>query len=307
MRALKKINKIKNCPSFVDFRPAPDTPQFAKYNLIYGWNGSGKTSFSRILRSFESGENYYAHPERSPAFEFQLSSGDSINQGNLNGFPNIRVFNKDFVSESIFGVDGPKPIFFLGKESKEEQEKIIAIENELKDLRKDRDLKKTLLERTETNKNRILSEKAKDIKNALTTTKVDKYRNYERPMLENALNGKSDELQSSDDSKLESDRLATLQKEIQQTAKPAIITLSVPDLDVSSDLEETREILQKTAVSQIIEALKSDDIVSKWVEHGLFIHKDKDLATCAFCNQVKSPSRFSYFECQINKDYKKKI
>ncbi len=48
---IKCIIKIKNRPSFIDFKPASDLPEFKKYNLIYGWNGSGKTSFSRILRS----------------------------------------------------------------------------------------------------------------------------------------------------------------------------------------------------------------------------------------------------------------
>ena len=48
-----KVKKIKDCPSFVDFKPEADLPDFKKYNLIYGWNGSGKTCFSRVLRSFE--------------------------------------------------------------------------------------------------------------------------------------------------------------------------------------------------------------------------------------------------------------
>jgi wobble nucleotide-excising tRNase len=42
-----KVKKIKDCPSFVDFKPEADLPEFKKYNLIYGWNGSGKTCFSR--------------------------------------------------------------------------------------------------------------------------------------------------------------------------------------------------------------------------------------------------------------------
>ena len=63
MNMITRIIKIKDCPSFVDFRPGADL-QFKKYNLIYGWNGSGKTCFSRVLRSFELKENYYAQPER---------------------------------------------------------------------------------------------------------------------------------------------------------------------------------------------------------------------------------------------------
>jgi wobble nucleotide-excising tRNase len=109
-----RVTKIKDCPSFVEFRSGTDLPEFKKYNLIYGWNGSGKTSFSRVLRSFELGENYYKHPERVPEFEFKLKNGKSIDQNGLTAFPNIKVFNKDFIEDSVFGTSGPKPIFFLG-------------------------------------------------------------------------------------------------------------------------------------------------------------------------------------------------
>ena len=170
MNSISRIVKIKDCPSFVDFRPGADLPEFKKYNLIYGWNGSGKTSFSRVLRSFELAENYYAHPEISPEFEFKLNNGNSIDQNDLTVFPNIRVFNKDFINESVFGTGGPKPIFFLGKESKEDKEKITQIENKLQGLRKDQDFKKALLDKAQINKNRMLSEKARDIKNTLTTS-----------------------------------------------------------------------------------------------------------------------------------------
>ena len=120
MNMISCITKIKDCSSFVDFRPSADLPEFKRYNLIYGWNGSGKTSFSRVLRSFELGENYYTQPQRFPEFEFKLKNGNSIDQNDLTVFPNIRVFNKDFIEDSVFCTGGPKAIFFLGKESRED-------------------------------------------------------------------------------------------------------------------------------------------------------------------------------------------
>ncbi|MDL1981192.1 MAG: AAA family ATPase, partial [Deltaproteobacteria bacterium] len=99
---IKCIIKIKNCPSFIDFKPASDLPEFKKYNLIYGWNGSGKTSFSRILRSFELGENYYNNPEKKSEFIFDLDNEISISHNELTTFKNIRVFNKDFIDDSVF-------------------------------------------------------------------------------------------------------------------------------------------------------------------------------------------------------------
>lgn len=307
MNMITHVTKIKDCPSFVDFRPGTDLPEFKKYNLIYGWTGSGKTSFSRTLRSFELGENYYAQPGRSPEFDFKLGNGSSIDQSDLTAFPNIRVFNKDFINESVFGTAGPKPIFFLGKGSKEDKEKIIKIENDLPGLRKDRDSKKILFDKARVDKDKILSEKAKDIKNTLTTSRQDKYRNYERPNLEKTINNKSEELKSPDNFKLKEERLAALQKAIQQTNKPTINALSAPDFDISDILAEVKDILKKTATSQIIEALRSDDIISKWVERGLIIHKEKKLTKCAFCNQAIPQARLMDLENHFNKDYQKII
>lgn len=302
-----KVKKIKDCASFVDFKPEADLPEFKKYNLIYGWNGSGKTCFSRVLRSFELGENYYAQPGKSPEFEFKLSNGDSIDQNNLTALPNIRVFNKDFINESVFGTGGPKPIFFLGKESKEDKEKIIKIETELQGLRKDRDSKRILLNQAKANKDKILSNKARDIKNNLTTSRSDKYRNYERPNLEGAIKNKTQEFKNPDNFKLTEDRLATLQKAIQQTTKSPIKSLQEPNFDISDILVEVKDILQKTVTSQIIEALRSDDTINKWVERGLTIHKEKNLVTCAFCNQVIPRNRLRDLENHFNQDYQNLI
>ena len=307
MNMITRIIKIKDCPSFVDFKPEADLPEFKKYNLIYGWNGSGKTSFTRTLRSFELGENYYTQPGKLPEFEFKLANGNSIDQGDLTALPNIRVFNKDFINESVFGTGGPKPIFFLGKESKEDKERITKIETELQDLRKGRDSKKILLDKAKTTKDKILSDKARDIKNTLTTSRLDKYRNYERPNLERILNDKSDELKNPDNLKLEKDRLVALQKAIQQTTKPTIDFLRMPDFSISDILTEIRDNLQKTATSQIIEALKSDETISKWVERGLAIHKEKGLTTCAFCNQSIPETRLKDLENHFNEDYQKLI
>jgi wobble nucleotide-excising tRNase len=307
MSSIQKVVKIKGCPSFVDFRPSTDLPDFKKFNLIYGWNGSGKTSFSRVLRSFELQQNYYTSPSNSPEFEFALDNAVLISQEGLTAFPDIRVFNKDFINESVFGTDGPKPIFFLGKESKEDKEKITKIEGELQGLRKDRDSKKALLDKTETGKERMLSDKARDIKNTLTTSRVDKYRNYERPSLEEVIKNKEEEIKNANKYKLADDRVAALQKAIQQTTKSKINPLSLPDFDISQVVDEVRQALQTTVASQIIEALKSDEVVSKWVEHGLSIHKDRELKNCAFCNQVIPQNRFSELEQHFNEDYQRLI
>ena len=51
---IKSIESIKNCRSFYDFqRDENSLQEFAKTNIIYGWNGTGKTTISDIFASIE--------------------------------------------------------------------------------------------------------------------------------------------------------------------------------------------------------------------------------------------------------------
>ena len=304
---IKSIVKIKNCPSFIDFKPESDLPEFAKYNLIYGWNGSGKTCFSRVLRSFEMNKNYYDHPEKQPVFEFKLDNGVSINHNDLNTFKGIRIFNKDFIDESVFGSGGPKAIFFLGKESKEDKERIDAIENELRKLRSKLETKTLALGKVKSNKEKRFQDKARDIKNALTTTKQDHYRNYDRSDLEKAIIDNANILKNPEQLKLLEDHLIDLNKSIQQASKIKISSLSTPKFDLSEIEKEVKNVLSKTVTSQVIERLQADEVINKWVEEGLQIHKDRSLEACAFCDQRIPADRFKNLENHFNDEYQRII
>lgn len=49
---ITKLNRIK-ARTYHDFSWPSDLPEFADYNLIYGWNGTGKTTLADILRMVE--------------------------------------------------------------------------------------------------------------------------------------------------------------------------------------------------------------------------------------------------------------
>jgi len=50
---IKKIRRLKHPGVLRDFTWPSDLPAFGRFNLIYGWNGTGKTTLSRILRCLE--------------------------------------------------------------------------------------------------------------------------------------------------------------------------------------------------------------------------------------------------------------
>ena len=121
MNLIQKITRLDHPGVLRNFKWPSDLPEFGRFNLIYGWNGSGKTTLSRLFRHLE---------QRSVPSTGQVVFCIRGNDVASDTFPEIgvqvRVFNRDFVNESVFptgGGDVP-PIFVVGKESVEKQKEV---------------------------------------------------------------------------------------------------------------------------------------------------------------------------------------
>ncbi|PKA14319.1 AAA family ATPase [Leptospira haakeii] len=84
-------------------------------NYIYGANGSGKTSISKVLRK----------PENYSDSRINWKGGVSIQ---------TLVYNKEFIDENFYQDENVKGIFTLGEESQEKREQINLKKKEIDDL-----------------------------------------------------------------------------------------------------------------------------------------------------------------------------
>jgi len=92
---LARINRIKGLGLlFTDFTWSDNTPPFNEVNLIYGWNGSGKTSLTRLFDQIATGSSEPAE------YELENTNGTKIRQGMALGLP-IRVFNQDYIQNNV--------------------------------------------------------------------------------------------------------------------------------------------------------------------------------------------------------------
>ena len=128
MTSISRIARLRHPGVLRDFTWASDLATFGRYNLIYGWNGSGKTTISKMFRALET--------RTLPAngdVAFSISGSD-VRSSDFGGatLP-VRVFNRDFVSESIFPVRGGEvpPILVVGKESVEKQKEVEQLRKSL--------------------------------------------------------------------------------------------------------------------------------------------------------------------------------
>lgn len=171
---IRKIQRIKLFGVFADFRWPTDLPVFNRYNLIYGWNYSGKTTLSRVLRCFELNQ---IHPDFSTAeVRLEVEGGAVHDLASAANAPAIRVFNTDFIRDNLFLDDGQHahPILILGQQDIEKQRRLDALKKEREKVAKERDESERKRTAVQAGLEKALSDKARDVKKTLSLPDYEK-------------------------------------------------------------------------------------------------------------------------------------
>lgn len=293
MYSLRKIRELKNYRFFQNFKwDENDCSLFEKFNLIYGWNGCGKTTLCDFYRDLETGTISEASATFSLLFEDSNSSIHPINQDRLATIPyRFKVFHQEYISENI-KVDTVRHIFSVGKEQAEKIEEVKRLRSAVTDQvahikRIDADLG-ALCESFE----RLKTSRAREIKDAAR---------YSNAYNKNAYFAAHNNLACKQ----------TLPEAEYQEALAAIITPmqpSIPLFEVSFIQPSVKEylsgILLQTPVNNTIEALKNNTAVSNWVETGLTLHDELASDSCFFCGNKISHLRLEELRDHFNKSYK---
>lgn len=286
-----KLHNIKDFGVFSNFS-GRDLTDFRSFNLIYGWNYSGKTTLSRVFRSIELGE---LHTDFSTSsFRIDCDDGSQITEATTTP-PIVRVFNEDFRNSNFQwnNENNIEPILLLGETNianKEAFDKTQAdLASTITDLTK-------LLEETEDIKSTISKSESKCgtlISKELGIPRFDK-RHVQKIISE--FNRTYPDLLSDEAFKtykstaLSNDRKDNLQEITVRT--PAFLSLST----------KTSTILKKSvASSKMIDHLISNPRLSQWVEHGRELHQDKD--ECEFCGNPISKNRIEELNAHFSKEF----
>lgn len=300
---IKKIDKIKNLGIFSDYHWNSQLPEFKRFNLTYGWNGSGKTTLSQLFALLENGKS-----EIYPDLEYKILTDEGDFTHNTPYNKQIRVFNQDYISENIDIISGKaKPIYILGKENKELVKDIKEDEKTLKgdpdkegDLGKlkELELKKKEIERKEKEKGKQFTDIAKIISSNTSGVSARNYRKNNAVQAFAKLNAKqilSDE---------EKNRFSLTLK---QQEKPILNELTSNNIkkNANSIILDSQSLLKCTVETVMIERLKENADISKWVEDGLELHTIKKTANCEFCNRPLPKERISDLSAYFNDADKK--
>lgn len=269
-----------------------------KVNLVYGLNGTGKSTLSNFL------------------YDKSNSDFSTCSIGGLND-EDIRVYNQNFIQDYFYAPDNLKGIFTLSKENKEAEEKIKAAQKEIEELEAGKKTK--ISQKTEQEKS--LSTKKQNAEKIIWEIKTtfaggDRVLEY---CLEN-LKGKKDKLfnhlaniNKPDDQPIKTSK--QLKKEVE-----AIQGDDAQKHDLLSTINftahevEQNQILQKnivgnenSTVSTLINQLKNSD----WVKDGLQYLPEpigENAENCPFCqSKTITKSLFEDIQSFFDESYENDI
>ncbi len=316
---ITNISELKEFGIFYDFL-WEGLPEFKKFNLIYGWNRSGKTTVSRVFASCEKKcvydkDKFKQYPENGE-FEIKSSDGTTINNINVtsNNLP-IKVFNQDFIDDNIsFNTSNScKPIVYISEEDIETKKK-------LESLKSYRDTLSQKYKSVQRNKN--INVKIEDdfrISVAQTVTQLltdkknrDWYYSYDKAKVKEKIDKIGIDYFThkilSEDKWMEYEEIRKSKDwKIQDTFQKFQFNLLFNKESINNFENIFRTIqtlLAKKVISETLERLKDDPDLNNWVKQGFDLYKIKEEnEMCIFCQKPLDNDFLNSLSNHFSDDY----
>lgn len=266
-----------------------------KVNLLYGLNGTGKSTFSEFLYD-------------QTGARFSQCSIEGLEENDT-----VIVYNQKFVQDTFYEPEGIHGIFTLSKGNADAQKVIDTTSAEVKKLTEQ---KRKIEEKKTKNEQKHLGE-IEEYKKQVWKIKTE-YTGGDR-VLEfclDGLKGNKDTLfkhiislekpegeldYSVDDLKKEAQQL---QGEAQSRQLLSKVLINVEDIEQSELLSKVIVGNKNSSVASLIETLGNSD----WVNTGIkYVHIDGEKGVCPFCQQKTITQNFleqinAYFDESYNRD-----
>ncbi|MDR0833599.1 MAG: AAA family ATPase [Candidatus Symbiothrix sp.] len=302
---ISKIESINDFGIYKNFNwnSVSSIDEFKAKNIIYGWNYSGKTTFSRIFSSLRDKEIYKDFQNG----DFKVTTGNgTFNKSNIESFPyGVLVFNSDYIKENLkWDYDeNINAIFFEVGEDAKIALKIEELENLILKINGSDSIvgKKSKFQKTintyEFFEDTLFTEEAKKIKDDHFISLI----NFNKTNLKKI----KDYIINNIDNQIIKDKkvLAKTSKIIKIEKPKPIIDEIVFNNNYDEIEKKVNEILSTTPTkSDIIAILDKRKDAYDWVRNGLKIHGTEK--KCFFCDNTILDERINllnlYFENQAS-------
>lgn len=287
--------QIKSFGVFDNFQWPAGLPDFKQFNLIYGWNYSGKTTLSRAFRCFEQKRPHVDFPTA----QVQLKGADGAihHLHTPQNAPVFRVFNSDFVRENIHFDDSASatPILILGAADIAKQKTLTTKRADRETLVLSKDANEKKRNEKTLNIEKALTKDARDlIKNALSVPNYDKTR-FE-PNVKKCKTNPNQYL-------LTDDALAQCIAIFRSTDKKATLSLKMNSLSsiVKAKAKVVALLARVATANKPIARLKENPVLENWVKEGRPLHEKK--TECQFCGQPLPTNLLTLLAEHFSADY----
>ena len=311
---IDNIKLINNLGIYKDYKSDSQLKNFNKYNLFYGWNGSGKTTISRLFRILEKKEIPIEYDNIKFNIEIDSKKYSEKNYKNIN--ENVFVFNEEFIEENINWDESINKILLLSEDKIKETQEYTLIKENINGNEKTgtKGLNKVYLEEKDKldSENKIIedaySKIAKNIKihfQAIDPTDRE-YATLNKTKIQNILDNKDKIAEIIEDSQGE-EEINSLIKAVKNEKKENInyIKKEIKIEEVIVLYNKIKETLSRIVTAKVIERLQENDDISIWVNQGLKLNKKYNNQVCEFCGNPLSRTRIEKLENHFNDEVSK--
>ena len=291
MTVIRRFDRIDNIGPFSDWRWPDDTPEFKKFNLIYGHNGSGKTSLARLLRML-AGQS-----ESSSSFRVACDGGTAAQDDlSILGGVDIRIYDIGYKQQIVFREEGTTtPIFSIGAEQHDLRKDLANAERQYEmadeDLAQARAWKATAKQ----NHEQRMTAVAGEIKRACST--MEYQHRFNRASLVNRFERWDPKTcRELDEAQLNSHR-TTLAGEFHEMEP-----VSVPGV---SDPVHAAIVALRLSAPGKIPRLAGEPTLEAWINSGLSFRSGDHL--CPFCSQSEPADLQVELDAHFGDDYQRVV
>lgn len=283
---IRRFERIDGAGIFDHYKWNTETPDFERINVIFGGNGSGKTSlasaFERARGSVSEQDKLSLYVEEAGSFRSTASSADPI-------FNRIYVFNEDYVSkshrfsESEVSMDS---ILTVGERSVEADAELEQLRLTLPGLAAAEREANSSLATARASLQKCYEAVSKAVVADLASLggKYQSRSNYSKAVVERKYAGS----RSSWSSLIESALVDSKKLIVAPREKP--ITAGVYDVAARSGITaEVSKLLAATPTTIMLDTLQAHPEATRWVDEGRQLHAMLD--QCLYCSQPLSGSR----------------
>lgn len=320
---IQQFRKIQAEGLFQDFTWPSGLENFSKVNLIYAWNGTGKTTLSRVMNEFGN-DSESNKIDTEIQFESETILASELNS---RGYQ-VKVFNSDYISNSIGEVKKgtAEPIYIVGKEAKEIEDSITDIESELIAKEDEKLTNENNCNIATDDLENFYSSKAAEIKKALRGTGIRQYYDYDKreykKYLEKVVKEKIGAVSNNDnlDSLLkklvesndtnqnsgEPQEADDLLEKINVSQKKIYDTFNQGLPDLAHIENKVKDILKEAVIRIPLKDLQNNNTdKEKWIKQGLEIYNSENSDDCPWCLQSVPTDRITNLENYFNDSFNK--